>query len=184
MKKEFCIMNDNPPYIEIWKDIKGYEGLYQVSNLGRVKSLLFRNNITAKKRETPLIMKFTKRSGYYNIVLRNEKGRKSFQIHRLVAQTFIPNPNNKPFVNHINFNRLDNNINNLEWCTQKENVQHSICNMKVRKSITHSNTKEKYISYRKSRNEYRIIIDKKEYKSCKTLKEAIKRRNEILNEKI
>ena len=84
----------------------------------------------------------------------------------------------------IDFNTKNNKINNLEWCTQKENVEHSICNMKHRKSITHSNTNEKYITYRKKTKRYRLTIDKKEYESFKTLKEAIKKRDEILNETI
>lgn len=184
MKNEFCIMNDNPPYIEIWKDIKGYEGLYQVSNLGRVKSL-YKWDVNKKQYvKRNKILKLNTRNNYYIVQLRKNKERKSKQVHRLVAEAFILNLENKPFINHIDFNTKNNKVDNLEWCTQKENVQHSICNMKVRKSITHSNTKEKYISYRKSKNEYRITIDRKEYKSCKTLKEAIKRRDEILNEKI
>lgn len=127
-------------------------------------------------------MKFTIRSGYKVLVLRKNCKRKSKQIHRLVAETFVSNQENKPFVNHKDFNRLNNEAENLEWCTQKENVNWSICNMKHRKSITHTNTGEKYIYFRKSRNEYRIVIDKKEYKAVKTLEEAIKKRDDIVSE--
>ena len=157
---------------EIWKDIKNYEVLYQVSNLGKIYS-----------KKNKKILKNNIRNTYYIIQLTKDKKRKSFQVHRLVAEAFIPNPQNKPIVNHINYNRLDNRVNNLEWCSQKENVNHSICNMKHKKSITHSNTNEKYITYRKDTNKYRLTIDKKEYQ-CKTLDEAIKKRDEILNEKI
>lgn len=171
---------------EEWKDIKGYEGLYQVSNLGRVKSLE-RETIIGKNRivhQKEKIMKYTTRSGYYNLVLRKNGKRTSKQVHRLVAEAFIPNPTNLSIVNHIDYNRKNNVVSNLEWCTQKENVEWSKCHMHGRRNVNYSNTKERYISYRKSTNKYRIIIDKKEYKNCDTLEEAIKKRDEILNEKI
>lgn len=156
---------------EEWKDIKGYEGLYQISNLGNVKSLNTNKN-----------MKFTTRSGYYNIILRKNGKRYSKQVHRLVAEAFLENKENKFIVNHKDYNRKNNNIENLEWCTQKENVIWSKNNMKHRHKTNYSNTGQQYISYRKSTNRYRITIDKKEYKSCKTLEEAIIERNRILNE--
>lgn len=165
---------------EKWKDIRGYEGIYQVSNLGNVKKIRFINNRCNFKKES--IRKLNIRNGYYIIQLSKNGSRKSYQVHRLVAQAFISNPENKPFINHKDYNPLNNNVNNLEWCTQKENVNWSICNMKKRKNITHSNTNEKYITYRKENDTYRITIDKKEYTSCKTLKEAIIKRNEILSE--
>ena len=156
---------------EEWKDIVGFEGLYKVSTLGRVKSL--RKN---------KIMNFTTRSGYNVLNLRKEGKRYSKQVHRLVAEAFIENPQNKPIVNHKDTNRKNNNVNNLEWCTQKENVLFSAYKMRHRKTISHTNTGEKYIYYRKSNNTYRIVIDGKEYKSRKTLSEAIKVRDTIINE--
>ena len=167
---------------EIWKDIKGYEGLYQVSNFGRIKKIRFINNVCNIEKEH--LRKLNVRNGYYIIQLSKNGARKSHQVHRLVAEAFIPNIENKPFINHKDYNPLNNNVNNLEWCTQKENVNWSICNMKKRKKTTHSNTGEKYISYRKENNTYRITINKKEYASCSTLLEAIKKRDEILNEKV
>ena len=156
---------------EEWKDIVGFEGLYKVSTLGRVKSL--RKN---------KIMSFTTRSGYSVLNLRKEGKRYSKQVHRLVADAFIENPQNKPIVNHKDTNRKNNNVNNLEWCTQKENVLFSAYKMRHRKAISHTNTGEKYIYYRKSNNTYRIVIDGKEYKPRKTLSEAIKVRDMIINE--
>lgn len=167
---------------EIWKDIKNYEGLYQISNLGNVKKLRFINNRCNFKKES--IKKLNIRNGYYIVQLSKNGKRKSYQVHRLVAEAFIENPENKSIINHIDYNPLNNNVDNLEWCTQKENVEWSKCHMYGRKNITHSNTGEKYICYRKSADRYRIIIDKKEYPSCKTLEEAIKVRDKILKEVI
>lgn len=167
---------------EIWKDIKGYEGLYQVSNKGNVKSLdkLINQRIIKGK----LLKPTDNGNGYLIIGLIKNGTRKNYYIHRLVAEEFLSNVNNKKYVNHINFDKYDNSVENLEWCSQKENVNWSIKNMCHRKNITHSNTNEKYISYRKSNNSYRVTIDKKEYKSCKSLEEAIILRNNILNKEV
>ena len=171
---------------EIWKDIPEYEGLYQVSNFGRVKSLSVIRFIRGKyiliKRDK-ILKQIYNPNGYLYVGLHNNNKSKQYLIHRLVAEAFIDNPLSKPFVNHIDFNRLNNKIDNLEWCTQKENVYHSINNMRCRHNAKNSNTGEQYIYYRKSNNTYRVIIDKKEY-YCKTLEEAIKKRDEVLNEKI
>lgn len=102
---------------EIWKDIKGYEGLYQVSNLGNIKSLNY--NKTGKEK----ILKPTKQScNYLRITLsKNGKG-KIFLIHRLVAETFLPNPYNLPQVNHKDENTENNCVENLEFCDRKYNI--------------------------------------------------------------
>ena len=115
---------------EIWKDIKGYEGLYQVSNLGRVKSIekyflrKYKNTIRPYSKPSKILKPFPTRTGYLLVKLTKEKKEKSFQVHRLVAITFIPNPENKPQVNHINGVKTDNYITNLEWVTAKENTRH------------------------------------------------------------
>jgi len=109
---------------EIWKDIKGYEGIYKISNFGRVKS--FKCN---KER----ILKTTKnKAGYIKIGIGDTNNRKTFYIHRLIAELFIPNPLNKPEINHINGNKSDYRIENLEWINHRENIQHAI-------SILHKN---------------------------------------------
>lgn len=113
---------------EIWKDIKGYEGLYQVSNLGNIKSLekiqVFPNgglNIRKEKALKPNKMS----NGYLNVRLYNSK-QKGYGIHRLVAQAFIPNPNNYSQVNHIDGNKQNNFVDNLEWCDASYNQKHAI----------------------------------------------------------
>lgn len=109
---------------EIWKDIPNYEGLYQISNLGRVKSI--KNNIIKK----PSILK----KGYLNMCLRKNGKAKYILIHRLVALAYIPNPNNFPCVNHKDCNPQNNRVDNLEWITYKENNNYKNHNLK--KNIT------------------------------------------------
>ena len=108
---------------EIWKDIKEYEGLYQVSNLGRVKS--FPRNGTQVNAIKILTLKLH-HTGYYRVTLSKNNKRIDKLVHRLVAETFIPNPNRKPQVNHKDGDKLNNRVDNLEWNTCLENVQHSI----------------------------------------------------------
>lgn len=102
---------------EIWKDISGYENRYQVSNLGNVRS------INGKRKDQ--LLKPTMRKGYCHVGLYKDKKYKIYPVHRLVAMAFIPNPQNKPHINHIDSNRSNNLISNLEWCTPKENQQHA-----------------------------------------------------------
>ena len=119
--------------IEIWKDIKGYEGLYQVSNLGNVKSLAkTRKGITNRE---DIILKLCNKDGYNVVNLWKDKKKKTIKVHRLVAQAFIPNIENKPYINHINAIRNDNRISNLEWCNQSENIRHAynIGNIKTKR---------------------------------------------------
>lgn len=107
---------------EIWKDIQGYESLYQVSNLGNVRSLRYCNKNEIKVlRQYELDNKAKKR--YLAISLSKNNVNTKKLVHRLVAETFIPNPNNYPQVNHIDGNKKNNKVTNLEWCTQKHNIQ-------------------------------------------------------------
>lgn len=112
---------------EIWKPIKNYENMYQVSNLGRIKTLISEkiDKRGRKYKKTPKIMKQSFTSTGYLMVNLNKKMHK---VHRLVAQAFIIKPLNKDIVNHKDFNPLNNKVDNLEWVTQKENVEYSILN--------------------------------------------------------
>lgn len=113
--------------IETWKDIPKYEGLYQVSNMGRIKSLK-RKTLNGKCLYDKILNNRINHNGYLMIFLSKNKKIKGYRIHRLVAQAFIPNPDNLPQVNHIDKNKTNNRINNLEWCTAKYNTQHAIIN--------------------------------------------------------
>lgn len=104
---------------EIWKDIKDYEGLYEVSNLGRVRSLNY--NKTGEIR----LLKVQKHSdGYLQVGLRKDGKQKLYTVHRLVCEAFIPNPDGLPCVNHIDEDKTNNHVWNLEWCTVKYNTNY------------------------------------------------------------
>ena len=114
---------------EIWKQIKGYECYYEISNLGRVKSLaknIYKKDGSFMKYKPENIKKLIKtKDGYLSVKLCIDGFNKSFLVHRLVASAFIDNPLNLPEVNHIDTNRSNNNVLNLEWTTHKDNVTHS-----------------------------------------------------------
>lgn len=117
--------------IEIWKDIVGFEGLYQISNLGNVKSLNYLH--TGKER----ILKLSKNQyGYLYVTFRKNGEKKNYLIHRLVCQSFIPNPNNLPQVNHKDECKTNNCVENLEWCTCKENINYGSHNKRVSEKMS------------------------------------------------
>lgn len=103
---------------EIWRDIAGYEGLYQVSNFGRVRRL--------RKATPPYVLELRlDNKGYPRVFLSHDGEVKNKLVHRLVAQTFIPNPDSKPEVNHLNGDKTNNHVENLGWATRAENQQHA-----------------------------------------------------------
>lgn len=104
---------------EIWESVKGYEGLYEISDLGRVKRIY-------KNGKTRILKPSCNKQGYVQLALSKNNKLKTFKIHRLVAIAFIKNSSNKREVNHIDGNKKNNSLNNLEWVTSKENIEHAI----------------------------------------------------------
>lgn len=109
--------------IEEWRDIKGYEGLYQVSDWGRVKSLI--KSLKSKKKEI-ILKTYLASFSYHYVKLIKDGKRKQFTVHKLVAETFIPNPDNKLQIDHISGDKNDNSKWNLKWATQKENMNNPV----------------------------------------------------------
>lgn len=118
---------------EIWKNIVGYEGLYQVSSLGRVKSLerIDSNGHPVKER---VLTSFPNRSGYCKVNLYRDRNMEVKSVHRLVAETFIPNPDNLPQVNHKDEDKGNNLVENLEWCTASYNTNYGTHNERAAKA--------------------------------------------------
>ena len=158
---------NHPPkgviFIEQWKLIESAPS-YEVSSLGRVR------NFKTKK----IIAQRINRSGYYQSNLYKEGKKITREIHRLVALAFLPNEENKPFVNHKNGIKTDNRVENLEWCTQAENITHAVKNRLVKTKLTDEQAKEIFnsqLSHRKLAKLYNItnsivwrIKNKKAYK--------------------
>lgn len=127
--------------MEIWKNIKGYEGLYKVSNLGNVKSLDKKDSIGRKV--TGRIMKPTKRKdGYLEVTLHKGGKGKHYLIHRLVAETFVLNQGNYKEINHIDENKTNNKTSNLEWCNRSYNINYGVANKNRRKALLNKRGKE------------------------------------------
>lgn len=142
---------------QIWKDIEGYEGLYQVSNTGKVRSLNYKG--TGKKK----IWKYAITVNTYKQIALCKNGEiKYYYIHRLVAQAFIPNPNNYPVVNHKDENKSNNVVWNLEWCTQEYNCNYGTCQRRkseTRKSRSPKLTTQEYENRKKQYFENRKISE-------------------------
>ena len=119
--------------MEIWKDIQNYEGLYQVSNLGRIKSLSRRDRLNRVIQEK-ILKHGSNKKGYLIVVLCKEGRMKTCRVHRLVAKAFIPNPENKPEVNHKDEDKTNNKVENLEWMTRRENINYGTRNERSEKS--------------------------------------------------
>lgn len=122
---------------EIWKPVKGFENLYEVSNAGRVysksKKLVLEPAILMPSWKQRISGKKGPAKPYFEVVLHKDRKKKHCLVHRLVAEAFLDNPENKPIVNHLNEVTADNRVQNLQWCTAKENTQHSLNLRKMEK---------------------------------------------------
>lgn len=112
--------------METWKDVKGYEGIYKISNLGNVKRVINIHWCNLKYRDNYYLKPLDNGKGYLRIKLTKNSKSKRYMLHRLIAEAFIENPNNYPVINHIDGNKKNNHINNLEWCTQSYNCLQSV----------------------------------------------------------
>jgi hypothetical protein len=148
---------------EIWKDIPGFNGMYKASNLGKIKSV----NYNHTKSEKVLKINLYK-NGYGRICLCKNNTSKTYLVHRLIAITFIPNPENKPQINHKDINKQNNNILNLEWNTYSENNKHSFS------SGANKNIGEKHINSKLTKEkvrEIRLKYNGRKYGSTRLSKE-------------
>ena len=129
---------------EIWKPKKDYEGLYEVSNLGRIKSLGNGNSNNSKER----ILKPGKvKGGYLQVYLSKNRENKRFYVHRLVAETFIPNPDNLPFINHKDEDKTNNRVDNLEWCTREYNNNYGTRTLRANKTNTNGKLSKRVLQF-------------------------------------
>lgn len=111
---------------EVWKDIKGYEGFYKASTFGKIKSLKFYSNANKQYYDKERILKApVDNHGYRCVTLCKNGKHKRIRVHKIIAMTFIENPENKPYINHLNGTKTDNRVCNLEYCTAKENTIHA-----------------------------------------------------------
>lgn len=163
--------------MEIWKPVKGYEGIYEISNLGNVRNLT-----------TDTFKKSSKRiDGYYVVTLYKEGKQNTFLLHRLVGIAFIANKENKPQINHIDNNKANNNVSNLEWVTNSENQKHSYKNGKkptINNKLNEQQVINIFQEYKKGKTSYKRLSIK--YKVGKTtIENIIKRHNwKTLTEKL
>lgn len=121
---------------EIFKPVKGYAGIYEISNMGRVKSLsrvVERKDGNTRVTENRIILPFTTKAGYSQIVLCKDGVKKKHYIHRLVANAFLPNLSYLPIINHKNENKKDNRVSNLEWCTAYYNTRYGKLQERLKK---------------------------------------------------
>lgn len=168
---------------EEWKEIAGYEGDYLISSYGRIKSIKGANSkrvfsqFGAERIMTPI----NNGRGYLYITLSRNNSRKNHYLHRLVADAFVHKPDGMNYVNHIDYDKTNNHADNLEWCTQKENIMHSLPNMihKPHKGIANNTSGERYI--RKRRGSYEVAIRYLRInKSFTSLEKAIGFRDEAI----
>ena len=168
--------------MEEWRDVVGYEGLYQVSNTGKVKSLertVWNKGKGCYRTVPERILKADKEgSGYYQVWLSKDGKRGRYKVHRLVAQAFIPNPNNLPEVNHKDEDKANNCVENLEYCSRLYNANYGTGNKrraeKHRKPVYSINKESGLITYWESAKEAERILGINNSHICRCLKGNLK----------
>ena len=162
----FKIMID---IIEEWRPVVGYEGLYEVSNTGRVRSLdrYVRSKSKSYRLQKGSILSPSTSNGYLYVILQASQVTRKFRIHRLVAQAFLPNPDNLPQVNHKDEDKLNNRVDNLEWCTVKYNNNYGTRTIRAKETaikngswsgLSREEYKKKY--YQENKDSYREYYKK------------------------
>ena len=126
---------------EIWKDVVGYEGFYKVSNKGNIRSVERKDTLGRKWGGVTLRPSHNNTGGYLSVDLCKNGTRKKKRVHRLVAEVFIPNPNNYSEINHKDENKTNNHVENLEWCTSKYNINHGTRTERTSKKVRAINIK-------------------------------------------
>ena len=171
---------------EIWKDIDGYEGLYQVSNYGRIKSLTKTINTSYNKKRTvkeTILKPDIGNNGYLYVSLWKDGKKSKFTVHRLVGKAFVDNPQHKPCINHKHYNRQNASAENLEWVTHKENTLYSrdaMSKSHVGKFFATPKSGERYITITPV-GHYRFCIERLFVnKTFATMEEAVNARKELI----
>lgn len=132
---------------EVWLDVKNYEGLYQVSNKGNVRSMdrIVASGKGFRLHKGILLRKYKTNFGYYRLSISVNQKQKTFLVHRLVAEAFIPNPENLPEVNHKDENKLNNEPYNLEWCTSHYNINYGTATHRRKETLKFTSCCKKVI---------------------------------------